>query len=68
LFQAFRWDSITLTRSTKSKEVCLRKAGNKCELESRKKEEAMPEVIKLSIREKKGAEHLTTHPHDFFLG
>jgi hypothetical protein len=33
-----------------------------------RKEEAMPRVIKLSIREKKGVEHLTTHPHDFFLG
>jgi hypothetical protein len=34
----------------------------------KRKEEATPKVIKLSIQEKKGAEHLTTHPHDFFLG
>jgi hypothetical protein len=33
----------------------------------KRKEEAMPGVIKLSIQEKKGAEHLFTHPHDFFL-
>jgi hypothetical protein len=33
-----------------------------------RKEETMPKVIKSSIREKKGAKHLTTHPHDFFLG
>jgi hypothetical protein len=34
----------------------------------KRKEEVMPEVIKLSIREKKGAEHIFTHAHDFFLG
>jgi hypothetical protein len=33
-----------------------------------RKEKTTPKVIKLSIREKKGAEHLTTHPHGFFLG
>jgi hypothetical protein len=33
-----------------------------------RKEETMPKVIKVGIREKKGAEHPTTHPHDFFLG
>jgi hypothetical protein len=34
----------------------------------KRKEETTPKVIKLSIRVKKGAEHLTTHPHNFFLG
>jgi hypothetical protein len=33
-----------------------------------RKEETMSRVIKSSIREKKGAEHLTAHPHDLFLG
>jgi hypothetical protein len=31
----------------------------------KRKEETTPKVIKLSIREKKGAEHLATHPHSF---
>jgi hypothetical protein len=34
----------------------------------KRKEETMPKVIKSGIQEKRGAEHLTTHPHDFFLG
>jgi hypothetical protein len=34
----------------------------------KRKEEATPGVIKLSIQEKKGAKHLFTQPHDFFLG
>jgi hypothetical protein len=34
----------------------------------KRKEEVTPGVIKLSIREKKGAEHIFTHPHNFFLG
>jgi hypothetical protein len=34
----------------------------------KRKEEAPPGVIKLSIQEKKGVEHLSTHPHDFFIG
>jgi hypothetical protein len=34
----------------------------------KRKEEAMPKVIKFGIRKKRGADHLTTHPHDFFLG
>jgi hypothetical protein len=34
----------------------------------KKKEETTPKVIKSGIRERRGAEHLTTHPHDFFLG
>jgi hypothetical protein len=34
----------------------------------KRKEETTPKVIKSSIREKRGAEHLTTHPHGFFLG
>jgi hypothetical protein len=34
----------------------------------KRKEETTPKVIKLSIREKRGVEHLTTHPHGFFLG
>jgi hypothetical protein len=33
-----------------------------------RKEETTPRIIKSSIREKKGAERLTTHPHDLFLG
>jgi hypothetical protein len=33
-----------------------------------RKEETMPKVTKSSTREKKGAEHLTNHPHSFFLG
>jgi hypothetical protein len=33
-----------------------------------KKEETTPKVIKSNIREKRGAELLTTHHHDFFLG
>jgi hypothetical protein len=33
-----------------------------------KKKETTPKVIKSGIREKRGAKHLTTHPHDFFLG
>jgi hypothetical protein len=33
-----------------------------------RKEETMLRVIKSSVREKKGAEHLTAHPHDLFLG
>jgi hypothetical protein len=30
--------------------------------------ETTPKVIKSGIREKRGVEHLTTHPHDFLLG
>jgi hypothetical protein len=33
-----------------------------------RKEETMPKVIKSSIRKKRGAEHLATHLHGFFLG
>jgi hypothetical protein len=33
-----------------------------------RKEETTPRVIKSSIREKKGAKHITAHPHDLFLG
>jgi hypothetical protein len=33
-----------------------------------RKEETTLKVIKLGIQEKRGAEHLTTHLHDFFLG
>jgi hypothetical protein len=34
----------------------------------KRKEETTPKEIKSSIPEKKEAEHLTTHPHDSFLG
>jgi hypothetical protein len=34
----------------------------------KREEETAHRVIKLSIREKRGAERLTTHPHDLFLG
>jgi hypothetical protein len=33
----------------------------------KRKEETTPGVIKSSVREKKGAEHLTAHPHGLFL-
>jgi hypothetical protein len=33
-----------------------------------RKEETTPKIIKSSIQEKRGAEHLTTHPNGFFLG
>jgi hypothetical protein len=33
-----------------------------------RKEETTPKLIKSSIREKRGVEHLTTHPRGFFLG
>jgi hypothetical protein len=33
-----------------------------------RKQETTPKVIKSGIREKRGVEHLITHPHDFFLG
>jgi hypothetical protein len=36
--------------------------------QNREKKETTPKVIKSGIREKRGAEHLTTHPHNFFLG
>jgi hypothetical protein len=33
-----------------------------------RKEENTPKVIKSGIREKREADHLTSHPHDIFLG
>jgi hypothetical protein len=34
----------------------------------KRKGETTPGVIMSSVREKKGAEHLTVHPHGLFLG
>jgi hypothetical protein len=34
----------------------------------KREEETTHRVIKSSIREKRGTERLTTHPHDLFLG
>jgi hypothetical protein len=44
------------------------KGWDQTEARIERKEGTMPKVIELGIREKRGAEHLTTHPYDFFLG
>jgi hypothetical protein len=55
-------------KKRKAKGGLLLKGWDRTEARIGKKEETTPKVTKLSIQEKKGAEHLTTHPRGFFLG
>jgi hypothetical protein len=57
-----------MDKKHKAKESLLSKGSDRTGARIERKEETTPKVIKLSIREKKGAEHLTTHAHGFFLG
>jgi hypothetical protein len=57
-----------MDKKHKAKEGLPSKGWDQTGARIERKEETMPKVIKSSIREKRGAEHLTTHTHGFFLG
>jgi hypothetical protein len=57
-----------MSKKHKAKRGLTSKGWDQTRARMKRKEEATPGVIKLSIQEKKGAKHLFTHPHDFFLG
>jgi hypothetical protein len=57
-----------MDKKHKAKEGLPSKGWDQMGTRIKRKEETTPKVIKSSIQEKRGAEHLITHPHSFFLG
>jgi hypothetical protein len=68
LIPSFPLEQHHMDKKHKAKGGLPLKGWDQTEAKIERKEETTPKVIKSSIREKKGVEHLTTHPHSFFQG
>jgi hypothetical protein len=68
LVSSFLLEQHHVDKKHKAKEGLLLKGWDLTGARVRKKEETTPKVTKLSVHEKKGAKHLTTHPHGSFQG